>query len=699
MQALSIIRQATIPFIVKYGSNKCKIKNMKTMDGTNYNSESFKILENLYKQEVIAEEFIEYTATNNSDEIQKRLYYEAYIEPTLNKIESYITKKYGKDQYLKNIIEEVKLEFATGEYILDYYSQMNSIKQENKETDNSNHKNKAKIRIMLGNSVDITSNVLEYADLELNINKDITVIVHLMPHSTYDASILISTLAEFVKSGKLDSLINSAHEAKLIRLFIQNNYEVSYIIYNEYNEVLAQNTIKVVEQKRTIVTILTAILVFILKAGIITASAGVILLFMIALIRSLSNSFVEKLTNKLHNKVYDSVVKALDERPTNTNTTVNLYNTYNMYTFKTLAIKTLGLHINKNNESPNKTATHYDNIDYAKQPLDNPDYYNSLPHSGHQNKLPHERPIHGLPSDVDHGPSALVRYQGGMPPTKYQEPMPPEKYYDGYPYNNNLPPERTTQYNRNMPPERTTPHNPIRSLPSDVDHGPSALVRYQGGMPPTKYQEPIPPTNYHSGMPPAKYQEPIPPTNYHSGMPPAKYQEPIPHERYYDHDYVQHHSHTTITSYTQSHDNNEKPQLPSNLSIDDIQPKKAPPKYIIVRVYTIMALILLSFIFKIIGLPLYDQASMFIIALVNVAIRIDEIGEFIYAIKYIIDNLGETFKIFITDTSIYGIAYKTLIVTAIIYAAVHIIYGKSDKQKSSAPSPDRLLTEVQVKFK
>jgi hypothetical protein len=321
MQELSIIRQATVPFIVHFGSNKCKIKNMKTIDGSNYNTESFKILENIYKQEVIPESLYRFNESiasyddfeladnyhdilkkyenyNEQDKIQKQLYYEAYIEPVLNKLESYITRKYGADKNLRQILNEIKLEFTTdSDYLLQYYTYKDFIRKENesKKEENFASESRHKAKIIIN-----TPNNTETAELELNIQRDVIVMVYIDTQSGQDSVALLTALANLVNSGKLEQLINSNYNVKIVRIYIQKETEVTYALYADDSLLLEKNTVRVVSLLHALLAAIKSILTRRMRQIVNTNKilyGG--LLFIVTIYGSLSSDFARKLVVNL----------------------------------------------------------------------------------------------------------------------------------------------------------------------------------------------------------------------------------------------------------------------------------------------------------------------------------------------------------------------------------------------------------------
>jgi hypothetical protein len=326
MQDLSIIRHATVPFIVHFGSNRCKIKNMKTMDGTNYNSESFKILEDIYKQEVIPESLYKFNKSiagyddfelsdsyhdilkkyeiySEQDVLYKHLYYETYIEPALNKLESYIVGKYGADKNLRQILNEIKLEFTDeSDYLLQYYTYKDFIRKEQEDGAKTVTKNddisSKKTRIIIS-----TPDNTESAELELNINRDVTIMVYLDTRSGQDKTTLLLALANFVKSGKLENIINSNQNAKIVKIYIQNEYEVTYGLYASDSVLLDKNTVSVSSDTPplmgTTISILRNTSNFVLSISTIALSG---ILFAIVLFAGLSTKFAKELAAKAYIK-------------------------------------------------------------------------------------------------------------------------------------------------------------------------------------------------------------------------------------------------------------------------------------------------------------------------------------------------------------------------------------------------------------
>ncbi len=317
MQNLSIIRQAVSAFIVKYGSNRCKIKKMHTLDGKNYTHENFTMFFNLYKQEIIPEslyvlnkqiatyddftlsnyylELLEhYNQFNEIDAIQKKLYYETYIEPILEDFETYINNKYKDDLALVKLLKQVKLEFTIeSDYILQYYDYKNFIVQEqentnapNIDTQNNNQNQQQNTNNQIANNQEINEqniqkmevliyvvhdnvvNKVETAELELNINKPVKIEITLYAKTPQEATDVITSLSTLLKKDFINNLLSTNSNAKLLQIAIRKNKIIAYTLYDENNQVIEQKNLNINFKQTGLVlligTPILALIVFIL---------------------------------------------------------------------------------------------------------------------------------------------------------------------------------------------------------------------------------------------------------------------------------------------------------------------------------------------------------------------------------------------------------------------------------------------------
>jgi hypothetical protein len=215
------------------------------------------------------------------------------------------------DKNLRQILNEIKLEFTTdSDYLLQYYTYKDFIRKEQEEGVKAVTKNNdisiKKTRVII-NTPDNT----ETAELELNINKDVTIMVYLDTRSGQDKYALLIALANFVKSGKLEEIINSNQNAKIVRIYIQKETEVTYALYADDTLVLEKNTIRVVSPLQAVLATVVSILRYSIQAILIISSLALSgLLFIVTLYVSLSSDFARKLVAKLVSK-FNKLNKAL----------------------------------------------------------------------------------------------------------------------------------------------------------------------------------------------------------------------------------------------------------------------------------------------------------------------------------------------------------------------------------------------------
>lgn len=331
MQDLSIIRQVITPFIVKYGSNNCKIKNMKTLDGSNYNSESFKMLEKIYKQEVIPDsihrlnkviskykdeklsEFYfkllsHYTKYNELNSKQKQVYYEKYIEPFIAKMESYINTNLDVDIKTINIINQIKLEFTLdSDYLLNYYTLKPTIKLEAEtEIDNANEKNDTKAKVTIYVTKGDKANAVETAELELNIAKPINVeVIVTQADNAYDSAMVLLTLSNFLKSNEIENILRENPNAASIKVTIQKNAVIAYAVYDVYGNVIKRYDAKKFTLKKLMIAgafvliVLIFMKTFIIAAAVLTKVVISVFLFVLSILSMLNRTIQNILLTKI----------------------------------------------------------------------------------------------------------------------------------------------------------------------------------------------------------------------------------------------------------------------------------------------------------------------------------------------------------------------------------------------------------------
>jgi hypothetical protein len=331
MQDLSIIRQVITPFIVKYGSNNCKIKNMKTMDGSNYNSENFKMLEKIYKQEIIPDSihrlnkviskykdeklsefyfkllsyYTKYTELNSK---QKQVYYEKYIEPFIAKMEGYINTNLDVDIKTINIINQIKLEFTLdSDYLLNYYTLKPTIKLEAEtEIDNAKEKNATKAKVTIYITKGDKTNAVETAELELNIAKSINIeVIVTQADNAYNSAMVLLTLSNFLKSNEIENILRENPNAASIRVAIQGNAIIAYAVYDVYGNVIKRYDAKKFTLKKLLMAGAIALIVlifmqtFLIAAFVLTKIIIGIFLFVLSLLTMLNKTLQSILLTKV----------------------------------------------------------------------------------------------------------------------------------------------------------------------------------------------------------------------------------------------------------------------------------------------------------------------------------------------------------------------------------------------------------------
>ncbi len=355
MQNISIIRQLVATFIVKYGSNRCKIIELRTSDNKYFTKETLNVLQNIYKQTILPESLYNLNTTiakyndlqlyeyyyellqlynkyNNMDYKAKKLFYEAYIEPTLNEFINYVQAKYDNDKTINLLLEQVKLELTNdSDYILQYYNvydiikleQENNISQQlitNNNTIQNNQANqnnqsaiqqinetetnksaKIKLRVIKNGQVN------EEATMELINNKpaEIEIDVHISNVQSITKAIVL--LAEKLKSGQFDKILNTHPNAKQIKIDVQENTFV-YTIYDDKSQILEKNQLQNSLNNKTLLGLLggfilfTVVFVFIKLTTIIANTIAIsVILFTIVLLIMINTSFGRQLLAKILN--------------------------------------------------------------------------------------------------------------------------------------------------------------------------------------------------------------------------------------------------------------------------------------------------------------------------------------------------------------------------------------------------------------
>jgi hypothetical protein len=202
------------------------------------------------------------------------------------------------DKNLRQILNEIKLEFTTdSDYLLQYYTYKDFIRKENesKKEENFASESRHKAKIIIN-----TPNNTETAELELNIQRDVIIMVYIDTQSGQDSVALLTALTNLIKSGKLEQIINSNYNVRIVRIYIQTETEVTYALYADDSLLLEKNTIRVVSPLHALLAAIKSILVIRMKEFVEANKlfyGG--MLFIVAIYVSLSSDFARKLVVKL----------------------------------------------------------------------------------------------------------------------------------------------------------------------------------------------------------------------------------------------------------------------------------------------------------------------------------------------------------------------------------------------------------------
>ncbi|MGC8825370.1 MAG: hypothetical protein ACP5PZ_12410, partial [Bacteroidales bacterium] len=107
-------------------------------------------------------------------------------------------------------------------------------------------------------------------------------------------------------------------------------------------------------------------------------------------------------------------------------------------------------------------------------------------------------------------------------------------------------------------------------------------------------------------------------------------------------------------------------------------------------------------IFKALGMPILIQAIIYSIGILYVAISSKiGVGGLFSAFKYILTNFNDAVNTVIADPT-FGVAVVKTTIVGIFSFVIYVIIQKFVNKKASdgsAPSTDRILAEIQTKFK